>query len=134
MKSSMEVHEGIVVSMVFRVIFPYVFILKYEYVPMMESQIMNYLFGAYLLRSFYLFWASFQSHMLLLVTWRICVAHVCLKKKKKWLHYFGNSICWTKATFTFTLTSFLLQTVNRGALHYDLLQISVATNTWGLRI
>lgn len=55
MKSFVEVHAGIVVFMTFRVIFPNVLILKHEFVPMAESQIMNRLFGAYLLRSFYPF-------------------------------------------------------------------------------
>lgn len=53
--------------MAFKAIFPYVFILNHEYVPMMESEIMSCLFGVYFLRSLYLFGAPFQSRMLLLV-------------------------------------------------------------------
>lgn len=36
-EGSLEVHDGIVVFMILKVIFPYAFILKHEYVSMMES-------------------------------------------------------------------------------------------------
>lgn len=96
LKSSVEVHEGMIVFMTSIDISLYEFILKQECIPVTEKQIMNCLFGAYLLRLFYPLGAPY---MLFSVTRSICIAHL------GW-GYAGIVIALVelKATFTLPLT------------------------------